>query len=64
MKFHSLMAVALLLLTFDSGAALLRSDLPVAAAQADAAAHVYQNGDLVLEIRDTTGAEIVRAGLD
>jgi hypothetical protein len=54
MKFHSLMAVSLLLL----------SNLPAALPQPDAAAHVYQNGDLVLEIRDTAGGEIVRAGLD
>jgi hypothetical protein len=53
MKFHSLMAVAVLLL----------ADVPAAVPQEEPV-HVYQNGDLVLEIRDSAGGEILRAGLD
>ena len=69
MKFHSLMAVVLLLLACDSGAALVSSAAaaePAATAQASPEpepAFIYQNGDLVLDIQDAAGAEIVRAGL-
>ncbi len=68
MKFHSLIAASLLLLAVDSGATLLRAEVPAAASAGmpagdPAGAHVYQNGDLVLDIRDSAGAEILRAGL-
>lgn len=77
MKFHSLMAVALLLLAFDSAAVLLHPEAflapqnTAAAAIPDeggsagdaAGAWVYRNGDLVLDMQDTAGAEILRASL-
>ncbi len=64
MKFHSLMAVVFLLLAVDSGAALLPpAPLEVPAHALETSTRVYQNGDLVLEIRDTAGGEILRAGL-
>ena len=71
MKFHSLMAAALLVFTFDSAAALVRPEGQPGAAQAipaplpasDGERPVYQNGDLVLDIRDTLGVEVVRSSL-
>lgn len=67
MKFHSLMAVVLLLLACDSGAALVApaaaAEPTVQAGPAPEPAFIYQNGDLVLDIQDAAGAEIVRAGL-
>ena len=75
MKFHSLMAAVLLPLLLlpmsGSGATPISSGADVAGpAAAPAAAGedaldawVYRNGDLVLDIRDSAGAEIVRTGL-
>lgn len=62
MKFHSLIAAALLLLAFDSGAA------PQAASSTSAGqdahqAFTYRNGELVLDIRDSAGAEVLRTSL-
>ena len=66
MKFHSLMAVALLLLACASGAALASSATAESAAPKaePVQAFTYQNADLVLDIQDAAGAEILRAGLD
>lgn len=68
MKFHSLIAAALLLLAFDSDAALLGGEAHAAAPQASPALQedqvfVYRNGELVLDIRDSAGAGILRTGL-
>ncbi len=68
MKFHSLMAAILLLLAFDSGAALAQpaaetAAVPAAPEQEAPQAFTYQNGDLVLDIQDSAGGEILRAGL-
>lgn len=66
MKFHSLMAVVILLLACDSGAALASSAAaePAVSKTEPVHAFTYQNGDLVLDIQDAAGAEILRAGLD
>ena len=61
MKFHSLIVAALLLLAFDSGAALLGSEAPAPLEASNTP--LYQNGELVLDIRDTAGAEILRTSL-
>ncbi|MCC2958424.1 hypothetical protein LK542_22700 [Massilia sp. IC2-477] len=61
------MAVALLLLACHSGAALASSAVAepaVSKAAEPVQAFTYQNGDLVLDIQDAAGAEILRAGLD
>src|SRR5688572_21982553 len=62
MKFQSLMALALLLLAFDSGAVLLHPEafpaLPNAAAAVSAGALVDRSGDLVPNIQHPTGAKV------
>jgi len=75
MKFQSLMAAVLLPLLLlpmsGSGATPISAGADVAAPGAAPAATgedaldswVYRNGDLVLDIRDSAGAEIVRTGL-
>jgi hypothetical protein len=67
MKFHSLMAVLLLPLlllpTSGSGATPLPPQAETAVADEAADTWVYRNGDLVLDIRDSAGAEVLRASL-
>ena len=59
MKFHSLMAAALLFLSFDSAAAPVPPQGEPEATQAPA----YRNGDLVLDLGDSLGAEVIRSSL-